>query len=1086
MNDKQNRRLEIVSRIDDDIVERNTQKRVALMWGNKRKKWIISAVSMAAALTLIATTVILLVTLLGKQVPIYTGMTVSNEAPANVLWHSNSVADFNAPGGVKGDHAGKGPVDQEKPFANGKKPIGDAAKDALSVSGSNVALYYAKPGSFIYITVHVENPDNFEILSFTLNGEKYSSYMFEVGSDMENLILKVQIPADAEGVTSYTIDAIKYVDGEKIKDVRMDGERTVDIAVYIEEQPTAVLSGETLDYNSITFSANIADTKGLLGMSESKLYAVLYDGDSLVATKELALGAQTVTFDGLKTNALYQYAVIAVYDALDGVGVTQHVLSSKAVYTKYVVLFDAVEPTPYSVSFAMLWDEAVANKTLSSLALYQDESKVRDLAVTDTDVEGLTSNTEYRLVATYQNGTATESIEIAFSTAISTVTFHNCGVTSSEPLLLGGEMPKPQRTGFTFVGWFTADGVQITSVPNESVSVFAKWAEEIDASALTYTVSGGKVTITSLRTSVAHLILPAYIEGLPVAKLGENAFAELDGLESVHLPETMTEIGTNAFKACTALTKVVLPKSLRVSGGRAFDGCTALTRVEYTGSFGDWFDISFSHVYNSNPVQICKTLYIGGADVTEDMPAIPDSVTVIGCWALAGFDGITEMVIPTNVQKMGYGALSGCDSLATLSIPVLSTSGNLGTSMEYYDGLKWLFEIIPPIASAELFCDVPDTLTTVHVIGDLTEFPVYDYDGPFYGFDNLTTVTLPDTLQSIGDYAFNGCSKLTTVNIPAGVTEIGMFAFRYCSMLENIQLPAGLQTIGAQAFNQCSALTSINIPEGVTEIGMYAFLEAGLTSVHIPASMQLLDYSAFLLCESLESVTFAANAAPIIGNSAFAACSKLTELVIPATVTNIECGAFAGCASLEKLTMPLLATASCRSGSCMGRYHDQFRRFFTSEEGLNGNGNPTALSVTLTTGTAIPERYFGDMTGIISVELPSAVTEIGYDAFYGCTALKSVQLPAGLQTIGGNAFRGCSALTSISIPESVTEVGMFAFYYGCTALTSVDFATTEGWWYASSADATTGTALSSADLENDTTAATYLKTDYAYFWWKRS
>ncbi|MBQ5676587.1 MAG: hypothetical protein IIV45_16255, partial [Lachnospiraceae bacterium] len=70
-----------------------------------------------------------------------------------------------------------------------------------------------------------------------------------------------------------------------------------------------------------------------------------------------------MTFEGLKTNALYQYAVIAVYDALDGAGVTQHVLSSKAVYTKYVVLFDAVEPTPYSVSFAMLWDEAVANKT---------------------------------------------------------------------------------------------------------------------------------------------------------------------------------------------------------------------------------------------------------------------------------------------------------------------------------------------------------------------------------------------------------------------------------------------------------------------------------------------------------------------------------------------------------------------------------------------------------------------------------------------------------------------------------------------------------------------------------------------------
>ena len=78
-----------------------------------------------------------------------------------------------------------------------------------------------------------------------------------------------------------------------------------------------------------------------------------------------------------------------------------------------------------------------------------------------------------------------------------------------------------------------------------------------------------------------------------------------------------------------------------------------------------------------------------------------------------------------------------------------------------------------------------------------------------------------------------------------------------------------------------------------------------------------------------------------------------------------------------------------------------------------------------------------------------------------------------------------TGIISVELPSAVTEIGRYAFS-GCTALTSVDFATTEGWWYADSADATTGTALSSADLENDTTAATYLKTEYADFWWKRS
>lgn len=1037
MNDKQKRRLEIVSRIDDDIVERSTKKRIFLLRGNKRKKWIISITSMAAALALIATTVILLVTMLGKQVPIYTGMTVSNEMPTDVLYFGDSVADFNTPGGVKGDQAGRGPVNQAKPFPEGKRPIGEAAKQSISVTGSNAALYYAKAGEYVYITVHVDNPDSFEILSFTLNGYKYANNMFEYGSDLQNLILKVQIPAEAEGMTSYTIDAIKYVDGEKIKDVRMDGERTVEIAVYIEEQPTATLSGEALGYNSISFSADVVDTKKLLGMSESKLYAVLYDGDRLVATKELALGAQTVSFDGLKTNALYQYAVIGIYDALDGQGVTHHVLASQAVYTKYVVLFDKVEPTPYAVSFSLLWDEAVANKTLLALALYRGETKVRDLSVTDTVADGLASDTEYRLVATYQNGTATETIAVTFTTSASTVTFNSCGETSSDKLLLGAELPIPQRDGFTFAGWFTADGTQIITVPAEPVTVFAKWAEEVDASALTYTVSGGKVTVTGLKTDVTDLIIPAYIEGCPVTKVDENAFKDLDGLESVHLPETLTEIDAKAFYGCTALKKIILPKSLKAVKATPFADCNALERVEYTGSFADWLSISFTGNAAANPVSISKTLYIDGVDITNDPPAIPEGTTVLGKWALAGFDGLTEVVIPDSVQSIGRGAFSGCNSVTTLTTPVLKVIFNQGTSMEAYDGLQYLFECYDIGPAGEILCDVPDTLKTVHVIGNMTEFPVYDYDGPFYGFDALTTVTLPSTLQSIGDYAFNGCGALTTVNIPAGVKTIGRFAFKNCSMLGTVQLPTDLQTIGAQAFNGCSALTSINIPEGVTEIGMYAFNQAGLTSVHIPASMQVLDYAAFLLCESLESVTFAANATLTIGGSAFAGCSKLTELVIPATVTSIECGVFEGCTQLENLTMPLFATASCRPNGCgsCGSYHNQFRRFFSSDD-ISGIANPTALSVTFTTGTAIPERYFEGMTGITSVELPSTVTEIGAYAFSGCTALANVH-----------------------------------------------FAENEGWRYENDS---VGTALSGTDLENTATAATYLKTTYVSYRWKRS
>lgn len=1066
MNDKQRRQLEIVSRIDDDILEKNTQKRIVLMRSNKRKRWILSITAAAAALALIATSVVLLVALLGKQVPIYTGMTVSNEMPINTL----SVPDYNAPGNVHGDQAERGPVDQAKPFPNGKKPIDDAVKDSLSVTGSDLALYYAKAGEYVYITVHVDNPDSFEIVSFTLNGYKYANNMFEYGSDLENLILKVKIPEEAEGITSYTIDAIKYIDGEKIKDVRMNGDKTVDIAVYMEEQPTATFSGESVDRNSISFSAAVTDAKSLLAMSEGKLYAVLYDGDSVVATKELALGTQTVTFDGLATNTLYQYAVIAIYDAMDGVGVSHHVLSQQAVYTKYVVLFHEVQPTPYAVSFSLLWDEAVTNKTLLSLALYQGESKLRDLAVTDTAVDGLASDSEYRLVATYQNGNATESIEVAFSTAVSTVTLYNNGVRSTESLLLGQALPTPVRQGFTFAGWFTAEGTQITTVPAETVSVFAKWAEEAKPTDFYYTISGGKVTLTGLKSDISDLIIPAYIEGCPVTKLNGDAFKELDGVIGVHLPETLTEIGVGAFSGCTGLEKIVLPASLRMVGGTAFADCDALECVEYTGAFADWLSITFS-ARGSNPVRISNTLYINGVDITDNPPAIPAGLTVLGNWALAGFDGLTDVVIPTSVHTIGRGALMGCNNVVSLTTPVLKVTFNLGVAgMESWDGLQYLFEVDGMGPNGEILCEVPDTLTTVHIVG-ATEIPDYTYDGPFYGFDSLTTVTLPEGLQRIGIRAFNGCGALTAVNIPTTVTEIGGQAFAQCSKLSGIELPAGLQIINMFAFSDCTSLTAIDLPDGLLKIDYYAFEGTALTEITIPASVETISGGAFKKCAALETVTFAVGSRlTTIGDSAFAGCGELTELVIPASVTSLDQGAFAACYKLKSLTLPIPSEAGQDSHNPI----ELFYRLFDSYELAGTETVPASLAtVIINGGTAIPDRFFDNSisnqyTGISTIILSAGIAEIGTNAFYGCTGLKSVEFPASLTKIGTSAFFGCTELTELVFNEGLKTIGQNAFYgcsnlaritlpasfegagsdpfFGCTALVRIDYLGTRNQW----------------------------------------
>ncbi len=231
--------LDVISGIDEDIVDRNLNRRSDLWFkrAKRKKKALIPIVSIAASLILILTSVFLLLPI-EKQVPVYQGMTVSNDAPqiqasADNIDRTATLMNVNQLGAPRlaitpfnllsanADLTVHDNRDKEK------HPDKNGSSGSLEASDGS---YYAQPGEDIYILVHISNPAGYEILSFTLNGVKYSSYMFEPGSDLETLILKYNV-GDVEGVQQYTIDAIKYVDGDKIKDVRMEGERTIEVLV---------------------------------------------------------------------------------------------------------------------------------------------------------------------------------------------------------------------------------------------------------------------------------------------------------------------------------------------------------------------------------------------------------------------------------------------------------------------------------------------------------------------------------------------------------------------------------------------------------------------------------------------------------------------------------------------------------------------------------------------------------------------------------------------------------------------------------------------------------------------------------------
>lgn len=167
-----------------------------------------------------------------------------------------------------------------------------------------------------------------------------------------------------------------------------------------------------------------------------------------------------------------------------------------------------------------------------------------------------------------------------------------------------------------------------------------------------------------------------------------------------------------------------------------------------------------------------------------------------------------------------------------------------------------------------------------------------------------TSVTIPDYIERIGDYAFEGCTSLTSVKIPNSVTSIGKDAFRYCDKLTDINIPNSVKTIGEYAFYQCVSLENITIPDGVTSIESFTFVHCkSLKNVKLPDSIRLIGKKAFYGCSALTSINIPSRVTSIEGE-AFYFCSSLANLVIPNGCIAIGVYAFASCTSLKKIILP--------------------------------------------------------------------------------------------------------------------------------------------------------------------------------------
>ncbi len=599
-----------------------------------------------------------------------------------------------------------------------------------------------------------------------------------------------------------------------------------------------------------------------------------------------------------------------------------------------------------------------------------------------------------------------------------------------------------------------------------------------------------------------------------VTSIGSYAFQGCTSLESVTIGNGVESIGNNAFICCYKLVEVYNLSSLDITKGSYSNGYVGYYALDiYTsvneeskldttddgyifyadgstiylvGYIGSDTELTLPDDYNGSNYEIYEYAFYKCTSLTS--VTIPDGVTSIGSYAFYRCTRLTSVTIGSGVESIGYHAFYDCYKLVEV-YNLSSLNITKGSSYEGYIGYYALNVYTPNSGESKLhttddgyvFYAGGSTVYLVRYVGSDTEltlpddydgssYEIYEDafsycsrltsvtigngvesigDGAFYRCTSLESITIPDSVKSIGSYAFGGCTSLESVIIGSGVESIEWYAFKDCTSLESVTIGSGVKSIADNAFRGCTSLNAVYITDISAwcninfNIDFYEYASNPLYYAHklylngtlvtdlvIPDSVTSISDYAFYDCDSLTSVTIG-NGVTSIGDCAFEDCTSLESVTIGNGVESIGDDAFHECTSLNAVYITDIGAW------CSIDFAYYYANPLYCADNLYLNGSVISGNIVIPEGTQSIGTYaFYHCSQITEITIPDSVESIGDGAFYGCTSLASVTIGNGVESIGDGAFYGCSRLTSVTIGNGVTSISDYAFY-DCDSLTSI-------------------------------------------------